>query len=171
MVRQVPSLLTVLLLCAAPNVLAQSPSTDQRSAYDRARELYDKGPARANEVIALLKEEIAANPKHARAHYLLGVTYFGTKRLDDALVNIRRAIELARADGSITPLYNFYEAKTLFHMGRCSEAKRILEAYWAFWQDGASLQKRYEELYPQVLKQCCREADSACETPRGPTPG
>jgi len=159
-------LVALLLVAAAPDVVAQDPSVAPQSRYEKARELYKEGPSRAAEVIALLKEEIESHPKHAQAHYLLGVTFFGTDKLEDALLHIRKAIEVNET-GSIVPMFHFYEAKILFHMGRCEEPKRILDAYWAFWQDRGSLQKRYAELYPQLLRQCCRSADSdsdsACE--------
>lgn len=128
---------------------------ESESYYRQAKELYKAGPSKAPEIIALLEKAIAADKTNAMACYLLGLTYFGTERFDEALAQFDRALELKESNGkTINPELRFYRARTLFELGRCPEAKQILESHWAFWQDGGRLQERYEALYPEVRRIC-----------------
>ncbi len=122
--------------------------------YAQARALYREGPARAPEIIRLLKEQISLTPDNEQAIYLLGVTYFGTNDMPNALQQFDLGIALAGKRSEINPELQFYKASTLFYLGRCPEARQMLDAYWAFWQDGGRLQGRYEQLYPEVVAQC-----------------
>ncbi|MDH3976644.1 MAG: tetratricopeptide repeat protein [Deltaproteobacteria bacterium] len=139
-------------------------TTESDSYYRQAKELYREGPSKAPEIIALLKKAITADDANVKAHYLLGVTYFGTERFDSALRQFDRALELQESDGqTINPELRFYRARTLFELGRCEEARQILESHWAFWQDGGRLQGRYEALSPMVEKAC---GDSGLPQPK-----
>ncbi len=122
--------------------------------YAQARALYREGPARAPEIIKLLKEQIRLTPDNEQAIYLLGVTYFGTNDMQNALQQFDQGIALSGKRGEINAEVLFYKARTLFYLGRCTEAKQMLDAYSAFWQDGGRLQGRYEQLYPEVERQC-----------------
>lgn len=133
----------------------QKCTPESEELLQQARQLYKKGPSKAQDVVDLLQEAIAADKTCANTYYLLGLTYYGTGRLKEALVEFERALELKEADGkTIQPALRFHRARTLFYLGKCAEARQILESHWAFWQDGGSLQERYEALYPEVERSC-----------------
>ena len=133
----------------------QKYTPESEAFLQQARELYREGPSKAEEVVTLLEKAIAADTTNANAYYLLGLTYYGSERFDEALVELVRALELKEADGkTIQPTLRFHRARTLFELGRCPEARQILESHWAFWQDGGRLQERYEALYPAVVRKC-----------------
>ncbi|MHC4984507.1 MAG: tetratricopeptide repeat protein, partial [Planctomycetota bacterium] len=97
--------------------------------------LYNEGPSRASEVIDLLKKQLRLKPEHEQAIYLLGVTYFGIGDFKSALQQFDAGIALADKRKSIIPELVFYRARTLFELGRCPEARQLLDSHWAFWQD------------------------------------
>lgn len=125
--------------------------------YARARDLYAEGPSRAPEIIRLLRKQLEKDPKHEEAIRLLATTYFGVGEFEKALEQFDAGIAIAGERGTIVPVLVFYRAKTLFALGRCVEARLVLESHWAFWQDGGYLQKEYDRLYPAVLAKCPKE--------------
>jgi len=130
-------------------------TAESQAYYQQAKDLLKEGPSKAPEVIALLKQAIAADDSNADAYYLLGRIYNSTKQFEEALAQFDRALELRESDGkTIVPGMRFYRASTLFKLGRCEEAKQLLESHWAFWQDGGRLQAWYESLHPQVEQEC-----------------
>jgi tetratricopeptide (TPR) repeat protein len=122
----------------------------QLDRYRQARILYSDGPSRAPEIIALLEAELADNPDHEEAIRLLGITYFGIDQPQEALVQFERALEIAAARDTMLPGMLMYKARALHDLGRDIEAKKILDVYWALWQDSKKLQGLYEYLYPLV---------------------
>lgn len=129
--------------------------------YARARQLYGEGPSRAPEIIVLLRKKLEEEPQHEQAIRLLGITYFGVGEFEKALKQFDRGIAIAGERGTIVPGLVFYRARTLFELGRCVEARSLLESHGAFWQDDEDLQKKYERLYPEVLAKCPKgEKDS-----------
>jgi tetratricopeptide (TPR) repeat protein len=134
----------VSLICVSQLVAADA------SLYDQARELYKQGPARAPEIVRLLREHTKANPQDIEAFGLLGITLFGIEKHAEALPVIDRAIELATEKEDIRPKMVMLRARTLYELNRQWECKRVLEAYWAFWQDSPELKKLYEWYYPRV---------------------
>lgn len=134
----------------------------------QAHELYAEGPSRAPEIIELLLKAIEQQEDHLNAHYLLGVTYFGTDQLELALAEFDRALNIVGEKGkALDPELLFYRARTLFELGRCLESRVLLKSHRAFWQDGGRLQRRYERLFPKVDSQC---GDSS-PGPPGQPPG
>jgi tetratricopeptide (TPR) repeat protein len=127
------------------------------SYFEQARELYKEGPSKAPEIIEFLKKELAIHPHHEKATRLLGITYFGVGQFDKALAQFDAAISLAEKRESIVPRMLFYKARTLYHLKRYAEAKKILEVYWAFWQDDDELKNSYEKLYPAILSKLSDE--------------
>ena len=138
-------------------------SDDGSSFHAQAKVLYKQGPSKAEEIIELLRKELQVRPGNADAMYLLGLTYYGTGRLDQALKEFDGALALTERDGSINAELRFCRARTLFYLGQCSEAKHILDVFWALWQDGEALQQKYEELYPDVLSKCGGQANPALQ--------
>lgn len=122
--------------------------------FERALALYAEGPCKAGEVIALLTQELESNPDYEPAIKLLGITYFGTGRFQEALAQFDHALALADARQELAPRLLFYKARALHELGKCADAKRILEAYWAFWQDDTKLKAQYDELYPELEAAC-----------------
>ena len=137
-----------------PGIAVDDADLQYGKLYAQARALYREGPAHAPEIIKLLKEQIRLTPTNEQAIYLLGVTYFGTNDMQNALQQFDQGIALAGKRGELNGELLFYKARTLFYLGRCVEAKQMLDAYSAFWQDGGRLQVRYEQLYPEVERQC-----------------
>jgi predicted Zn-dependent protease len=134
----------VLLICVSQLVGADA------SLYEQARELYKEGPSRGPEVVRLLREHTKAHPRDLEAFSLLGITLFGIEKPAEALPAIDRAIELATEKEGIRPKMVMLRARTLYELNRPWECKRVLEAYWAFWQDSPELKKLYEWYYPRV---------------------
>ena len=120
------------------------------SRYDRARELYKQGPKKGPEIISLLRAHIHENPKDDKALRLLGITLYGIKKPAEALPILERVIDIAKENNSIAPSILMLKARALYDLDRKYECKRILEIYWAFWQDDEELKKRYEWYFPRV---------------------
>ncbi len=120
------------------------------SKYDDARELYKEGPTKGPEIIELLEEHLVKNPTDEKAIRLLGITQFGIGRNEEALETFEKAIALAEKDGSISPNLLMCKARALFALDRKYETKRILEVYWAFWQDETDLEELYDWYWERV---------------------
>ena len=147
----------IVLLVAAGLRAAES------SLHEQARELYREGPTKGPEVVRLLREHIAAHPQDIDAVSLLGITLFGIEKPEEALPVIDRAIELASEKKEIRPKMVMLRARTLYELDRQWECKRVLEAYWAFWQDSPALKKLYDWYYPRVVD--AKEQKEADPTP------
>lgn len=120
------------------------------SRYDEARELYKQGPKKGPEIISLLRAHIHDNPKDQKAIRLLGITLYGIKKPAEALPVFEQAIDIATENDTIAPSILMLKARALYDLNRKYECKRILEIYWAFWQDDGELKKSYEWYYPKV---------------------
>jgi tetratricopeptide (TPR) repeat protein len=120
------------------------------SRYEQARELYKQGPTQGPEIVRLLREHLVGHPDDIEALGLLGITLFGIEKPAEALPVIDRAIDLADQKGEIRPKMMMLRARSLYELQRYWECKRVLEAYWAFWQDNPELKKLYEWYYPKV---------------------
>ena len=136
--------LLMLLICSV------SPSAAETSLYEQARELYKQGPTKGPEIVRLLREHLADHPEDIEAVCLLGITLFGLEKPAEALPVIDRAMDLADQKKAIRPKMVMLRARTLYELHRSWECKRVLEAYWAFWQDSPELKKLYEWYYPKV---------------------
>jgi tetratricopeptide (TPR) repeat protein len=143
------SIICIPGLCMPPGAWSE----EGMSKYDQARVLYREGPSKAPEIIALLKEELAVNPENDKAIRLLGITYFGVGQSEKAIEQFDSSIDLAAKKGSIVPGMLFYKARALHDLGRNAEARKILDTYWAFFQDGGDLQRQYDIVYPQIVKE------------------
>lgn len=130
--------------------LGTSISAADRPLYDQARELYRQGPTKGPEVVRLLREHIAASPQDLDAVSLLAITLFGIEKAEEALPVIERAIALAGEQKEIRPKMVMLKARTLYELNRHWECRRVLEAYWAFWQDSPELKELYDWYYPRV---------------------
>ncbi|WP_395740594.1 tetratricopeptide repeat protein [Prosthecobacter sp.] len=136
--------LLICLLCAT-HLAAADPSL-----YEQARELYKQGPSKGPEIVRLLQEHTKANPRDIDAFTLLGITLFGIEKPAEALPPIDRAIELATEEKNIRTGVIMLRARTLYELDRKWECRKVLEAYWAFWQDNPELKKLYDWYYPKV---------------------
>lgn len=149
------ALAILFFLSALGGNLLYAWAEEDSALVKRAETLFAEGPSRAEEIVKLLDEELSLRPKNSWARFLRGKVYFFTTRFDKALADFDAAVELLKSfDGSINPNFEMYQAKSLFQLGRCKEAKRILEGRWAFWQNYPKLKKEYEMLYPRVLAMC-----------------
>jgi tetratricopeptide (TPR) repeat protein len=113
----------------------------QESYFEKARELYNKGPKFAPEIIKLLKKEIEINPENLDAYKLLGITYFGIGDFQEALPRFNRVIEkqflAPNEDGSysVPTKIIIYKIRSLTNLDRFQEARREESKYWAFISD------------------------------------
>src|SRR5689334_6076460 len=130
---------TLLILGVVARLHPVTIAEESPSRFEQAKALYAQGPGKANEIVALLKEELASNPDFEPAVRLLGMTYFGTGRFLVAIAEFDRALELESKRGAISPQVLFLKARALNQLGECSEAKKILEANVALWQDDLDL--------------------------------
>ncbi len=162
--RRVNILIAFLFIFFVPATV-QATTEDKLSYFEQAMELYKEGPSRAPEIIDLLKRELKEHPENNKAVKLLGITYFGIERFEEAIEQFDRAIDLASKDGSIIPQILFMKAEALHELKRDAEAKKILDDYWAFWQDGGKLQQRYKVLYPQVIEGLKKQGAPSNQTP------
>ena len=122
----------------------------EASKYNEALELYGDGPAKAPQIIKLLNEHIEDNPKDDKAFKLLGITQFGIEDNEGALATFEKTIKLLDEDGRISAQILMYKARTLFALKRMFECRRLLEVYWAFWQDDEQLKRSYEWHWERV---------------------
>lgn len=122
--------------------------------FEQARALYAQGPSRATEVIDLLKQELKSNPEYEPAVKLLAITYFGTEQFQKALDQFDHALRMTEARHEMVPQLLFYKAVTLNELGRCPEAKRIVDVYWALWQDDETLKAQSEQLSAALNAAC-----------------
>src|ERR1041385_6143533 len=57
---------------------------------------------------------------------------------------------MAKHKDEISPKMLMLKARVLYALNRKWECKRILEIYWAFWQNRPELKEHYEWYYPKV---------------------
>ncbi len=139
-------------------VLPSLSFADDSDLVLKALELFKQGPDQAKEIEKLLDEELKQRPDNHQAYFLRGKVMFYTGRLEEALKEFQTA--MGHLGESVVPAYYMYEARTLFHLGQCSKAKKILESKWAFWQGSSKLLGQYKSYYPLVLEKCgAGEAD------------
>jgi len=119
--------------------------------YARARELYDLGPAKAEEIIAELDLELRENPDSLRALGLKANTQIGTGQYEAAMATLDRYDEIARKATTISPNGILLRARCLYHMGNYESAKRKLEPYWAFFQDDSAIKSKYDSLMSAIV--------------------
>lgn len=154
-------LASVLAFTMLVGDMQNSRAEEKSKLIEQAEDLAAGGPSKADEIMKLLEEEIKLRPMNSWAHFLRGKVYFFTERADKALQDFDSAIRLLKdKDGSINPHFEMYRARTLFDLGYCEDAKRVLEGRWAFWQRSNLLREEYEAIYPQVLSKC-REKGAA----------
>ncbi len=72
--------------------------------------------------------------------------------LDVALATIENRKE-------ISPRLLFYKVRTLYELKRYEEAAKILDVYWAFWQDDKELRQGYAYYSERIREKL--EAESA----------
>lgn len=140
------SVLVASLFCASLAVC------EEPDRFERARALYSEGPSRAPEIIELLREELSVHPDHEKARRLLAITLFGTKQFEAALVEFDILLTASENRKEISPRMLFYKVRTLYELKQYKEAAKILDAYWAFWQNDKELRKGYEYYSEKIGK-------------------
>lgn len=144
--------MTALLarLALATSSLSLCGETDSTSAYERALVLYQQGPSKADEVIEILEAELKDHPQNYDAVALLGITYFGTRRFEDAITRFDEAIRLTRESGEFNAQLHLMKAKSLAYLERYSEARALLVAIQAFFQTKDGREEEYEDFLELV---------------------
>ncbi len=132
---------------------------EEPDRFERALALYSEGPSRAPEIIELLRAELSDHPDHEKARRLLAITLFGTEQFEAALVEFDVVLAAIENREEISPRILFYKARTLYELKRYEEAAKILDVYWAFWQDDEKLRQGYEYYSERIKKRL--EAESA----------
>jgi tetratricopeptide (TPR) repeat protein len=142
-----------IFICVAMIIAATMAYSEDRekSRYDEAWALYQQGPQKANQVIALLQEEIKENPDNDSAHLLLGITFFGTEQFDAALRQFDIALDLGEKQNVKRPRTILLKARTLKMLRRSAEAKDLLDINAASFTDAdKETKKEYETLFNDV---------------------
>jgi Flp pilus assembly protein TadD len=91
-------------------------------AYANLADLY-RTQGRESDAESTLQTGLAAAPDSADLHHALGLTQVRAKRLDEAIVELKRATELAPANGR----YAYVYAIALDSAGRTADAVSVLE--------------------------------------------
>jgi Flp pilus assembly protein TadD len=111
-----------------------------------------------------VRELVAAlliDPRHAQAHALIGQIHLDRGRPDEAVVSLRRALELA--PGNHEPRYAL--AAALTRVGRLEEASREREAFDRGSRE--AVERRRREIAAGVEReQTLRERLAPQDTPR-----
>ncbi len=152
-VKCLPKQWLIFILVAMLTSTNMAFSEDQeQSRYDKAWALYQQGPQRAHEVIALLQEEIKENPDNASAHLLLGITFFGTERFDAALRQINTALDLGEKQNVKRPRTILLKARTLKMLRRSGDAIDLLDENAALFSE-KDTKNEYDVLYTEIANE------------------
>ena len=119
------------------------------SYYDKAYQLYKKGPSTAQQVIKLLKKELKKNPKNIKASKLLGITLFGTGKMKQAIYQFNKIISSGQGKHIYPPII-FLKTRALFYLGKYRKAKKLLSAHWAFYQNTPQEKHQYNTLLNSI---------------------
>jgi tetratricopeptide (TPR) repeat protein len=120
----VPRLLIAAILLASVIAWAQTPRVDLQSQLSAAAEHLQQG--RLEQAIRAAKGVLAADPRSAPAHMLLGLAYIGqgsTAMIADAKAELQQALDL---DPELL-MARFYLARLYFDQGLSEKAQEQLE--------------------------------------------
>ncbi len=120
----VPRLPIVVALLASVMTWAQTPRADVQAQLNAAAEHLQKG--RLEETIRASKGVLAADPRSAPAHMLLGLAYIGqgsTDKVADAKAELQQALDL---DPELL-MARYYLARLYFDQGLSEKAQEQLE--------------------------------------------
>ena len=120
----VPRLQIVVALLASAITWAQTPRADVQAQLNAAAEHLQQG--RIEQTIRACKGVLAANPRSAPAHMLLGLAYIGqgsTAMIADAKAELQQALDL---DPELL-MARFYLARLYFDQGLTEKAQEQLE--------------------------------------------
>ena len=161
-IRTIVTIVTILLVLGLivlmnPPVAAQDSANTADTAkqpttsleyYQQARELYREGPSKGPEIIALLNKALAIDSTDINVLQLKGTTHLGIGEFDEAIECFDRIIE---GNESIYPGVVFMKAKALFFKKEYQEARQLLNAYWAFFnQEDAKKADEYRQLIQAI---------------------
>ena len=134
------------LLADAYNTIAvvySEPGSQEEKTYSDARQdmylrLIDLDPQNAqfkyeyainlndsSKQMAALQDVLKLNPKYADAHFAIGMLLTRTGQVDEGIVELKKAVQLADMDQS--KMFGRRLVDTLNGLGRDAEAKQILE--------------------------------------------
>lgn len=149
----------------AAQALAEEPQTGESvDRIARALELHKGGRSRADDVIAELDLELRDHPDNTRALMMKAMVQAGVERFDEALATLDRHDQIMHAAGQMNPKAVLIRARTLFFKGDLAEAKRILQAGWAFFQGDAHSEAVSTELL-EAIEAAQPEASSKITKP------
>jgi tRNA 2-thiouridine synthesizing protein A len=138
---------SALLIIAAT---VEATEEEKTSRYDKAWALYQQGPEKAEQVIKVLREELKENPENSSAHLLLGITLFGTKRFEAALVQFNAAIDLGIKRNVTRPRTILLKARTLNQLNRAAEAKKLLDKQAPLFSQPPDVKQEYDQLCIEI---------------------
>lgn len=127
--------------------------------FDRARELYKLGPAKAPEILAELDLELRDHPENVQAFLLKAITQMGIGQLDAALATLDQLSQVASKNKTIHPSAVLIRARCLFHKGEYESAKRELELFGPFFQDDVGLKSQYDSLMAEIVAKTQKPKD------------
>lgn len=130
----------------APADRTEQVAAGGEDAFTRARELYERGPAHADEIIELLRPGLEADPGDEPARGLLALTLFGSLRFEEALVELDTLIAAADERGVVRPRLQLLKARALEALGREAPARETLEAFRSWFQLDEDLASQADDL-------------------------
>jgi hypothetical protein len=120
----------------APEAVAEPAAPDapeDSGRLERARALYELGPAHASEVIELMRLELNERPDRGEARRLLAITRFGPRQFEEALLELDTVLAAEAVRGFMSPRLQLLKARALEALGRDDEAREVLGAFGGSW--------------------------------------
>jgi tetratricopeptide (TPR) repeat protein len=118
--------------------------------FDKALELYKKGPSAATQVISELNLELKENPEDHEAHMLLAMTQRGMAKFDDSLATLDKLEKIHKKNGSLYPWLYMLRAENYYFKKDYKVTKKILDTYWAYFESSEDLKAKWQELSAAV---------------------
>jgi hypothetical protein len=143
-----------IVTTAALILLAASVSAAEKTKthFQKAVELYTKGPSKADEILRELDLELKERPSNSGAYVLKALTLMGTKRCPEALMVVRQLEEVPSLKGKVFPAALEVRARCLCEFGKFAEAKAALEPYKEHFQQKEEWRKSYATLMQGIEK-------------------
>jgi tetratricopeptide (TPR) repeat protein len=117
---------------------------------DKALELYKADPSAADKITREINLELADDPESCQALLLLAITQRGEGKFDNSLATLDRVEKLDQKKGSLHSWVFILRAENYYFKKDYEKARKVLKAYWAFFEDSEEKKRRAEELSEAV---------------------
>ncbi|MDF9833959.1 TPR repeat protein [Ereboglobus sp. PH5-5] len=120
--------------------------------FDKALELYAKGPSAANQVISELELELKDNPENEQALVLLAIVQRGQAKFDDSIETLKIAENIYIKKEKLNPQIYMLIVENYYFKKDYKKTKELLTAYRALFQDSEELKTKWNALSEAVEK-------------------